>query len=447
MPSTVTAIILAAGQGTRMHSARPKALHTLAGRSMIAHVLAATDRAGATRTMVVLGHEADLVRRALPSGILSVVQEPQHGTGHAVLVALEALRADGSAAALILYGDMPLITPRTLTTLLHAHVHGGRPLTLLSALVSDPQGYGRVLRDAHGQVTDVKEQKELEPDEDAIAEINCGVYCADLQWLRRAVVTLPEHPDGEYYLPDLVSMAVAAGGVGVVQATSADETQGVNTLVQLAAADRLMRRRINETHMLAGVTLIDPSTTYIEPGVTIGQDTVVYPNTYLRGDTAIDTECVIGPDTEIVSSSIARGTRVTRSVVEQARIGRECVVGPFAHLRQGAVLEDRVVIGNYAEVKNSTIGAGSVSHHFSYIGDTTMGTRVNVGAGSITCNYDGTRKHHTVIGDDVFVGSGTMLRAPVTLGSGSRTGAGSVVLSDVEPGTTVAGAPARRIGS
>ena len=428
-----------------MRSARPKVLHTLAGWPMIAHVLVAVGEAGANRTLVVLGHDAATVRQVLPPGTLSVVQDPQRGTGHAVAVALAGLPGDETDAALILYADMPLITPQTLRTLLHTHSHGGHRLSLLSAVAPDPQGYGRVLRDARGGVIGVKEQKELAPGEQATTEINCGVYCADMAWLRGAIAALPEHADGEYYLPDLVPMAVAAGGIGVVQARAPDEVQGVNTRVQLATADRLMRARINEAHMLAGVTIVDPTTTYIEPGVRIGQDATIYPNTHLRGATTIGAECAIGPDAEVIDSVVADGARIVRSVVEGARISQGCCVGPFAHLRHGTVLEDGVQIGNYAEVKNSTIGAGSASHHVSYIGDATVGARVNVGAGSITANYDGVRKHRTVIGDDVFVGCDSILRAPVTLGDGSHTGAGAVVLHDVAPGTTVVGVPARAL--
>src|SRR5205085_4828718 len=363
-PITITAIILAAGKGTRMRSARPKVLHTLAGWPMIAHVLVAVGEAGANRTLVVLGHDAATVRQVLPPGTLSVVQDPQRGTGHAVAVALAALPGDETDAALILYADMPLITPQTLRTLLHAHTHGGHLLSLLSAVVPDPQGYGRVLRDARGGVIGVKEQKELAPGEQALMEINCGVYCADMAWLRGAIAALPEHADGEYYLPDLVPMAAGRGGIGVVQARAPDEVQGVNTRVQLAAADRLMRARINEAHMLAGVTIVDPATTYVEPGVRIGQAATIYPNTHLRGATTIGVACAIGPDAEVI---------------------------------------DRVV----------------------------------------AANYDGVRKNRTVIGDDVFVGCDSILRAPVTLGDGSHTGAGAVVLHDVAPGTTVVGVPAR----
>jgi bifunctional UDP-N-acetylglucosamine pyrophosphorylase/glucosamine-1-phosphate N-acetyltransferase len=459
-----------------MRSARPKVLHTLIGRPMIAHVLAATEGASATSAVVVLGHGAETVRASLPAGTLTVVQEPQLGTGHAVRVALDALdaldglRADigapttgdahidamdahGADMALILYGDMPLLRSETLRALLDLHGagRGRRPLTLLSALTPDPFGYGRIVRDAVGHVAGVKEQKELAPDEEAIGEINVGVYCADLAWLRRAVRALPAHPDGEYYLPDLVPLALAEGGAEVlrldrVAGAEAEEAQGVNTRVQLAAAETVLRGRVNQAHMLSGVTIVDPATTYIEPHVAIGQDTTILPNTYLRGATRIGAGCAIGPDTELTDSVVGDGAQIVRSVVEDARVGSRCHVGPYAHLRHGAVLLEGAQIGNYAEVKNSTIGAGSVSHHVSYIGDTTMGERVNVGAGTVTANYDGARKHHTTIGDGVFVGVGTLLRAPLTLGNGSRTGAGAVVLRDVAPGVTVAGVPARPLG-
>jgi len=440
-----------------MRSARPKVLHTLAGRPMIAHVLAATEGAGARQAIVVLGHEAAAVRAALPAETLTVVQEPQLGTGHAVRVALDALpvgmEEEEGETALILYGDMPLLRAATLRALRAAHALTPYPLTLLSAIAPDPAGYGRVLRDACGRVIGVKEQKELAPGEEDVAEINVGVYCADLAWLRGAVRALPAHPDGEYYLPDLVAVALAgdaaeARGVAVVRlgeidGAETDEAQGVNTRVQLAAAAAVVRARLNRDHMLAGVTIVDPATTYIEPGVTIGMDTTILPNTHLCGSTRIGAGCVVGPDAEVVDSAVADDVHITRSVVEGARVGPRCHVGPFAHLRHNAVLTEDVHIGNYAEVKNSTIGPNSVSHHVSYIGDTTIGANVNVGAGTITANYDGVRKHPTVIGDNVFVGVGTLLRAPVTLGAGSRTGAGAVVTRDVEPGTTVAGVPAR----
>lgn len=434
-----------------MRSSRPKVLHMLVGWPMIAHVLVAAQGAGANRSLVVLGHEAEAVQIALPPGVLSVAQQPQLGTAHAARVALEALpdaeRLPGDTeTALILYGDMPLLTSETLRALLEMHINGGHLVSVLSAVVPSPHGYGRVLRDSAGTVIGVKEQKELAPHEEDIAEINCGVYCAPMAWLRHAVNTLPRHDDGEYYLPDVIAAALREGSAGVLQAPMAGEGQGVNTRVQLAAAETLLRARINERHMLAGVTMIDPATTYVEPGVEIGPDTIIYPNTHLRGQTAIGSECAIGPDAEIVDSRVEGGARVTRSVVEGARIGTGCVIGPYAHLRPGTVLHENVEIGNYAEVKNSIIGTGSVSHHSSYIGDATIGAGVNVGAGAVTANYDGRQKNRTVIGDGVFVGVGTMLRAPVTLGENSRTGAGAVVLHDVAPGQTVAGVPAREMG-
>jgi len=439
-----------------MRSARPKVLHTLAGRPMIAHVLVATEEAGAGRAMVVLGHEAETVHMALPPETLTVVQEPQLGTGHAVRVALDALptpdEGGGDDIALILYGDMPLLRAATLRALLD--LHRGEPyvLSLLSAIVPDPHGYGRIVRDRDGRVTGVKEHKELAPDEQGIDEINAGVYCADLAWLWRAVRALPVHPDGEYYLPDLVALALAEqGGVEVLRLdlvadAESTEADGVNTRVQLAAAEAALRGRINRAHMLAGVTIVDPATTYIEPDVTIGMDTTIRPNTHLCGDTRIGANCTIGPDTELTDSVVDDGAYIARSVVEGARIGPRCHVGPFTHLRHGTALAEDVEIGNYAEVKNSAVGPGSVSHHVSYIGDTTIGAKVNVGAGTITANYDGVRKHHTTIEDNVFVGVGTLLRAPVTLADSSKTGAGAVVLRDVAPGVTVAGVPARPLG-
>ncbi len=454
--ATVTAIILAAGKGTRMRSARSKLIHPVAGWPMIRHVIAAVREAGATRAAVVLGHEAEAVRVVLPFDELSmstVVQEPQLGTGHAVRVALDALslpppvdEVGGPGVALILYGDMPLISATTLRALLDLHRRGDYPLSLISAVVANPYGYGRILRDADGRVVGVKEQKELTPDEEGIAEINCGVYCADLDWLRRGVRALPRHPDGEYYLPDLVPRAVDSGGVGVLGDADAAEMQGVNDRAQLADADALMRARINRRHMLAGVTIVDPARTYIEPLVRIGADTVIHPNTHLRGDTVIGGDCAVGPDSEIADSTLLDGATVARSVVEGgARVGRGCHVGPYAHLRQGAVLEEGAQIGNYAEVKNAVIGPGAVAHHVSYLGDATVGEGTNIGAGTIIANYDGVNKHRTTIGARVFVGSNTVLRAPVTLGDDSRTGAGAVVLRDVAPGRTVAGVPAREI--
>jgi len=459
--ATVTAIILAAGKGTRMRSARSKLVHPVAGWPMIRHVIAAVREAGATRAAVVLGHEAEAVRAVLPVDEMSlstVVQEPQLGTGHAVRVALDALPhptpadpadpASGPGVALILYGDMPLVSAATLRALLDLHWRDNYPLSLVSAVVADPRGYGRILRDADGRVVGVKEQKELAPHEEGIAEINCGVYCADLDWLRQAVRALPRHPDGEYYLPDLTPHAVRAGGVGVLGDTDAAEMQGVNDRAQLADADALMRARINRRHMLAGVTIVDPARTYIEPAVRIGADTVIHPNTHLRGETVIGGACAVGPDSEIADSTLLDGATVVRSVVEGgARVGRGCHVGPYAHLRRGAVLEDGAQIGNYAEVKNAVIGPGAVSHHVSYLGDATVGEGTNIGAGTIIANYDGVNKHRTTIGARVFVGSDTVLRAPVTLGDDSRTGAGAVVLRDVAPGQTVAGVPAREIPS
>lgn len=443
-----------------MRSALPKVLHPLCGLPMIGHVLRAAKGAGVERIVVVLGHAAETVESALPRDVTTVLQEPQWGTGHAVSTALAALPADG--ATLILSGDMPLLRPHTLQALYERHQRDGHPMSLVSAVAPDARGYGRILRDSAGRVVAVKEQKELTLDQEHIDEINCGLYCVDIAWLRRNLASLPRHGDGEYYLPDLVAVALDDGGIGVLDGADAAEMQGVNTRVQLAEAMTALRTRIAAEHMLGGVTIVDPAATYIDVDITIGADTIVLPQTYLTAATVIGQGCMIGPDSDIrggtihdnvvvarsqvLDATIESGARVLRSVVEsKSHVGRDCIVGPFSHLRSRAILHQGAEVGNFAEVKNSTLGVNVANHHFGYLGDAVVGEETNIGAGTITCNYDGARKHRTSIGAHVFVGSGTLLRAPVVLGDGANTGAGSVVLQDVAPGQMVAGVPARPI--
>ncbi len=426
---------------------------------MIDHVLRAARGAGVERIVVVLGHEAETVKAALPERVTTVLQDPQWGTGHAVSTALSALPDEG--VTFILSGDMPLLKPRTLEALYARHRHDGQPLSLVSAVAPQPHGYGRILRDGANCVVAVKEQKELTPDQEHIDEVNCGLYCADIAWLRRNLAALPRHGDGEYYLPDLVAMALDEGGVGVLDGADAAEMQGVNTRVQLAEASAALHARINVAHMLGGVTIVDPAATYIDIDVVIGADTVVHPHTYLSA-AVIGRGCTLGPDSEVrggvihddavvarsqvLDSTVESGARVERSVVEGgSHVGRDCLVGPFSHLRSKAILHQGAEVGNFAEVKNSTLGVNAANHHLGYLGDAVVGAETNIGAGTITCNYDGVRKHRTTIGAHVFVGSGTLLRAPVVLGDGANTGAGSVVLQDVAPGQMVAGVPAKPI--
>ncbi len=441
----VDAVVLAAGKGTRMKSARPKVLHPLLGKPMLAYALEAAQKVTGTPPVVVVGHQAEEVRRALAAtGARFVLQDPPLGTGHAVQQAREAV---GSARwVLVTNGDMPLLRAETLGQLVAQQQKHRGPLTLLTVVADDPRGFGRVVRDAQGFVQAIVEEAEATPEQRAIRELNVGAYCFEAAWLWANLPRVPLSPKGEYYLTDLVALAVEQGYT--VQAlTLEDPTEaiGVNNRVHLAEATRVLQQRINRRWMLAGVTLVDPERTYIEPTVTLGQDTVIWPDTYLLGDTHIGAECEVGPHTYIRDSRVGDRCRIFASVLEQAVVEDEVTVGPYGHLRKGAHLAQGVHLGNFGEVKNAYLGPGTKMGHFSYIGDATIGANVNIGAGTITCNYDGVRKHHTTIEDEVFIGSDTMLVAPLHLGKGARTGAGSVVTKDLPPYTLAVGVPARII--
>jgi len=436
------AIILAAGLGKRMPSAVPKVLQPLAGRPIVQHVVDAARAAGFERPAVVVGAGAAEVGDALGDAVDYVDQPEPLGTGHAVAQARDA--AAGAEHVLVLNGDVPLITPETIERLAAAHLEQGADLTFLTAVVPDGGEYGRVQRDAVGRVVAVLESAELSEGDGGPAEINAGHYCFRASWLWPRLERLPAGPDGEQYLTSLVSLAVREGAVLVaVNAADADEVQGINDREQLARAAALMRERINRRHLLDGVTLVDQATAYIDAGVTIGGDTVVQPNTHLLGSTSVGAGCEIGPNAVVRDSSVGERCRVIASTLEEAVLEDDIVVGPYSHLRPGAYLCSGVELGNYAEVKNARLGRGVKMHHFSYIGDADVGDGANIGAGTITCNFDGAAKHRTVIGRDAFIGSDTMLVAPVTVGDGAKTGAGAVVTDDVPAGAVVAGVPAR----
>jgi bifunctional UDP-N-acetylglucosamine pyrophosphorylase/glucosamine-1-phosphate N-acetyltransferase len=441
----INAVVLAAGQGTRMRSAQPKVLHPLLGRPMLQYVLDAARQVTGSQPVVVVGHGAEAVRQAFEGQAHFVLQEPQHGTGHAVQQAESFLRDQGGLL-LVIHGDMPLLTPRALEHVIRAQqVHDG-PLTMLTLIADDPRGFGRVVRDEQGGVKAIVEEAQATPDQLRIRELNASVYCFDAEWLWQALKRVPLSPKGEYYLTDVVGIAVADGLS--VQAFVMDDPQdgmGINTRAHLAEAETILRSRINGEWMLAGVTLIDPATTYIEPDVRIGQDTVVWPNTYLQGNTTIGEGCTLGPNSIIRNARMGNRCRVLASVIEEAELGNDVGVGPFGHLRRDARLADGVHMGNFGEVKNSYLGPGTKMGHFSYIGDATIGENVNIGAGTITCNYDGCHKNTTEIEANVFIGSDTMLVAPVRLGTGARTGAGAVVTKDVPAHTLAVGVPARAI--
>jgi bifunctional UDP-N-acetylglucosamine pyrophosphorylase/glucosamine-1-phosphate N-acetyltransferase len=329
---------------------------------------------------------------------------------------------------LVTLADMPLLTEETLRRLVDAQMNNPGPFSLLTVLSDDAHGFGRVRRDSAGRVQAVVEEAQATPEQLAIRELNVSVYCFSAGWLWDALPRIPLSPKGEYYLTDLVEIAVS-DGLPLQAMVCEDPTEmiGINTRIHLAEAEAALRSRVNRNWMLAGVTLIDPAATYIEPGVTIGQDTTIWPNTYLHGSTSIGQGCVIGPNTIIHDTQIGNGCRVLASVLERAVLEDHVEMGPFSHLRKGAHLAEGVHMGNFGEIKNSYLGPGSKMGHFSYIGDATIAENVNIGAGTITCNYDGERKHHTEIGAGVFIGSDTMLVAPVKLGEGARTGAGAVV--------------------
>jgi bifunctional UDP-N-acetylglucosamine pyrophosphorylase/glucosamine-1-phosphate N-acetyltransferase len=442
----ISAVILAAGQGTRMRSDLPKVLHPLVGRPMAWHALLAARQVTGSQPVMVIGHGAEAVRQALGEEAASyVVQEPQLGTGHAVMQA-EPLLCGASDLVLVTYADMPLVRSETLRQLVAAHQDYPAAVTLMTVMADDPRGFGRILRSATGQVQAIVEESQATPEQLAIRELNASVYCFSAGWLWPALGRIPLSPKGEYYLTDLVGLAVADGlPVRALVADDPSEMIGVNTRIHLAEAEAQLRRRINQEWMLQGVTMINPEATYIEPGVTIGRDTLLWPDTYLHGETHIGAGCELGPNTIIHDSQVGEQCTILASVLEGALLEDHVEVGPFARLRKGAHLAQGVHMGNFGEIKNSYLGPGAKMGHFSYLGDATIGAQVNIGAGTITCNYDGEHKHPTEVGEGAFIGSDTMLVAPVKVGEGARTGAGAVVTRDVPPFSLVVGVPARVI--
>jgi bifunctional UDP-N-acetylglucosamine pyrophosphorylase/glucosamine-1-phosphate N-acetyltransferase len=454
MSARWTAVIMAAGQGTRMRSALPKVAHPIAGRAIVRHVVEAAHAAGVEACVVVVGTgpEADAVRAAAGQGVTFAVQAKMDGTGGAVAAARSA--AGDTDCVLILNGDVPLVEAATLRRLMAA-IDAGAPggsnegvgpapaLALLTAEVP-VEAYGYVEMEG-GRVARVVETKEDAGfDRAAVRAINSGQYAARALWLWPHVDAIPVEANGERYLTHLAAMAHGEGN-GAVAIAAADpaEVRGINDRVQLAEAEALMRARILREHMLAGVTIVDPATTYIDAGVTIGQDTRVEPGTHIRGESAIGRDCEIGPNTEIRDARIGHRCVVRYSTIEESELENGVQMGPYCHVRPGCHIEAGVHLGNYAEVKASRLGAGTKMGHFSYVGDADVGEGVNIGAGTITANFDGKAKHRTTIGAGAFIGSDTMLVAPVSVGEGARTSAGSVVNRDVPPGMMAIGAPAR----
>ena len=442
----VKAILLAAGQGTRMKSELQKVLHPLCGKPMLAYTLEAVQQACTEKPVVVIGHGAERVEAFVGDRAECVVQDPQLGTAHAALQA-EPLVKGKADVVIIAYADMPLLRGETFRKLVETQQANSGPLTLLTVMTEDPRGFGRIVRNAAGTVQAIVEEYGATPDQLAIRELNAGAYCFRAEWLWEALHRIEKDPrKGEYYLTDVVGLA-ANDGLPVQAVVHDDliETIGINTRVHLAEAEAAMRQRINRVHMLNGVSMPDPASTYIESDVVIGADTVVMPNTHIQGRTVIGRAGIIGPNAIIRDSTIGDRCKVLAAVMEGAVLEDDVDIGPFARLRKGAHLAQHVHMGNFGEVKDSYLAPGVKVGHFSYIGNAHIGSNTNIGAGTITCNYDGEKKNPTEIGEDVFIGSDTMLVAPVKVGSGAKTGAGAVVTKDIPPDTLAVGVPARAI--
>lgn len=442
----VSAVLLAAGQGTRMRSDTPKVLHPLCGRPMLWHSLEAVKRASTEKPVVVIGYGADQVREYVGASAECVLQEPQLGTAHAVLQA-EPLLKGKTDLVIVAYADMPLLHAETFQRLVDRQRTNPGPLSLLTVTADDPRGFGRIIRGEGGRVEAIVEEYVATPEQLQIRELNVGAYCFSAEWLWDALQRIEKNPKkGEYYLTDVVELAT--GQALVVEAVLHDdwiETIGINNRVQLAEAEAALRQRINRQHMLSGVSIADPASTYIDAEISIGKDTVVLPNTHILGGTVIGESNVIGPNSIIRDCTIGNRCKVLASVMDGAVLEDDVDTGPFARLRKGAHLAAHVHVGNFGEVKESYLAPGVKVGHFSYIGNATIGENTNIGAGTITCNFDGEKKNATEIGEDVFIGSDTMLVAPVKIGAGAKTGAGAVVTKDVPPDTLVVGMPARGI--
>jgi bifunctional UDP-N-acetylglucosamine pyrophosphorylase/glucosamine-1-phosphate N-acetyltransferase len=449
--ATVAAVVvLAAGQGTRMRSATPKVLHTLGGRSLLGHVLAAVEPLNAGATVVVVGAGRALVEEHLAQvvpGAIPVLQEEQRGSGHAAAVALDAL-PDLEGPVLLVNGDAPLLRAATVAGLVEAHLAAGAVLTVLTADVDDPTGLGRIVRGADGGVRAIVEERDATDEQRTIREINAGVYVGDAAAIRRALGRIDADNDqGEQYFTDVLGLLVDEGApVGGHVAEDPDDVLGCNDRAELAARRRTLNDRVLGDLMRSGVTVVDPQTTWVDVTASVAPDAVLEPGTQLRGTTSVAAGAVVGPDSTLVDAEVGEGAVVVRSHVLGSVIGPEAAVGPFSYLRPGTRLARGAKVGAFVETKNVEVGEGSKVPHLSYVGDATIGRGANIGAATVFVNYDGVAKHHTTIGDEVRIGSDTMLVAPVTVGDGAYTAAGSVITSDVPPGAmAVARAPQRNV--
>jgi bifunctional UDP-N-acetylglucosamine pyrophosphorylase/glucosamine-1-phosphate N-acetyltransferase len=428
----VYAVILAAGAGTRMKSEKAKVTHELCGKPMINWVIDAVKEAGVTEIIVVTGYQEEQVRSCISENVIFASQKEQLGTGHALMQAAPLINGK-KGSCLVLCGDIPLITAQTLRHLAEEHTNNGRAMTVLTAAVENPYGYGRIIRDNRGNARRIVEQRDADAEQQKIKEINSGIYCYDIQWLEKSLKMLNNNNEQkEYYLTDTMSIICENGGdIGAIILDNHEEMLGINDRVQLAAAERVLNRRLIEKHMKNGVTFLNPDSCIVEETVSIGSDTVIYPGTILKGSTSIDANCFIGPNCMISDTIIGGNTKVVYSVISESRIGGNTTVGPFSYLRPGSIVGDKVKIGDFVEIKKSVIGDETKISHLTYVGDAEIGRNVNLGCGVVFVNYDGKAKNKTIVGDNSFIGCNVNLISPVEVKPNSYIAAGSTITDEV----------------
>jgi len=428
-------IIMAAGRGKRMKSSLPKVLHNLAGKPIINYVLDTVDQLDAKRKILIVGYKSDKIRELIGDKIEYVEQKEQLGTAHAVLQT-EILLSDFKGDVLIISGDVPFLTLKTLRNLLKYHQTNNFSCTSVSTISKNPKGYGRIIRDKKGEIRGIIEEVDLSTDKKKITEINSGIYCFKKDKLFQTLNKVtPDNKQGEYYLTDTIKILLKEGlTVGNIIAQDYSEILGINNRLDLTDASQKVYQKTLQGLMLQGVTIIDLSSTFIEQGIKIGQDSIIYPFTIIEKDSKIGENCVIGPNSHLINSRIGKGVKVWASIIESSTVKEGANIGPYAHLRPGTIVKKGAKIGNFVELKKTVMGEDSKASHLTYLGDATVGKRVNIGAGTITCNYDGEKKHKTIIEDGVFIGSNNSLVAPVKLGKDSYTGAGSTITEDIPAG-------------
>ncbi len=434
----ISAVVLAAGKGVRMRSQLPKVVHRVAGKPIVEHVIDAARAAGVDKLVLVVGHGRAMVEELFePGEVVFAVQEQQLGTGHALMQAMEKVQDDETIV--VLAGDTPLLQATTIKSLLDYHLACEASATVLSTQVQDPHGYGRIIRERDGSLRSIMEEKDASLEEKKISEINSGMYCMQVNDVADALAGLnTNNQQGEYYLTEVLTLLKQKGKkVEILKVDAAEDIYGINDRIQLAQAEAILRQRKNRSLMINGVTVVDPDSTFIDVDVNIGSDTRIYPGSIIEGRTIIGNDCQIGPATHITSSIIGNNVTIEHSRLKEAQVGDECTIGPYAYLRPGAVLHRKVKVGDFVEIKKSVLGEGSKAPHLSYVGDAQVGKGVNIGAGTITCNYDGKNKWETILEDGVFIGSNTNLVAPIRVGANSITGAGSTITRDV-PADTLA---------